>query len=249
MARKNKRKQPAEGPVSIQFLSGEYGALAREAERAAEVDADRLAEISEQMRRIRSINRFVGAKSLVELRMRGGPISTLIVNHQIGGEEMMAIMDIELARTAISGGLAFKPINYEPRVSASAKGEWSGKVSQAVERYRRWADFWNARTVHGDRTFRIVEAAIIEGRAFRAIEGDLRIRNGRAVRVCIAGLRDYAARSGEVVSRTAQQWMDDALRSFPIRGALQSAIDKHQMLRMQASQANPNYLGRAGADF
>ena len=40
-------------------------------------------------------------KTLVELRMRGGPMATLINGHKIGGEEMMAIMDIELAIDAM----------------------------------------------------------------------------------------------------------------------------------------------------
>jgi len=44
------------------------------------------------------------------------------------------------------------------------------------------------------------------------------------VTICIRGLRDYAARSGEVT--TARQWMDDALKSFPERGALAVAMGR-----------------------
>jgi len=45
-----------------------------------------------------------------------------------------------------------------------------------------------------------VIAAVIDGRAFRNIENDCRLGTGRGVTICIRGLRDYAARSGEVTT-------------------------------------------------
>jgi hypothetical protein len=234
MARKKQKEKEWAGEITV--LNGELAELNRSTDRLMtmmqQADGDkelidrtaiRVVAAAAERRRIKAINKFVDGKSLVELRMRGGPMATLINGHKIGGEEMMAIMDIELAINALSGGLMFKPVSLELK-SAGAKADWSGKVSEAVERYRHWANFWSARAVKGDKTFAIVIAAVIEGRAFRAIEQDCNIGTGRASLVCVRGLRDYAARSAEVVPRIAKQWMDEALLSFKDRSPLAKAV-------------------------
>ena len=230
MARKKQKDKEWSGKVTV--LTGELDELNRNTDRLMvmmqQSDGDkelidrtavRVVAAAAERKRIKAINKFADGKTLVELRMRGGPMAVLINNHKIGGEEMMAIMDIELAITAISGGLMFKPVSLELK-SAGKKADWSGKVSEAVERYKTWANFWSKRVAAGDRTLAIVIAAVIDGRAFRNIEQDYSIGTGRASLICVRGLRDYSARAGEVTSRLAHRWMDDDLRSFGDRSPL-----------------------------
>lgn len=246
MARKKKRDNEWNGEVTV--LGSELAEVNRSTDRlmtmmqqsgkdeVIERTAFRVAAEAAERRRIKDINKFVDGRTLTELRMRGGPIATLINKHRIGGEEMMAIMDIELAITTIAGGLLFKPVSLELK-SAGVKSDPSNKALDARRRYEAWANFWSKRAVNGDRTLAIVIAAVIDGRAFRAIEDDYSIRNGRAVMICIRGLRDYSARSGEVTSRLAHQWMEDALKSFKDRGPLSKAIAMHLAVRQQEQVA------------
>lgn len=72
----------------------------------------------------------------------------------------------------------------------------------------------------GDRTLEIVIAAVIDERAFHAIEADVGIRHGVAARVVIAALRDYAARAGWTDRRIGDAWIEAAAGAFaPRRGA------------------------------
>jgi hypothetical protein len=241
MARKKKKADDWNGTVTV--LTGELAELDRGTDRlmemARQADGDhdridrvavRIAAAQAERRRIKSINKFVDGKTLLEMRMRGGPMATLINNERIGGEEMMSIMDIELAILAISGGLQIKPVSLELK-SAGMKGEISNRALEARRRYESWAKFWSARAVSGDRTMAIVIAAVIDGRAFRVIEQDYGISPGRGSVICVRGLRDYSARSGEVTSRLAKQWMDEALRSFKDRSPLSKAVARAKALR------------------
>jgi hypothetical protein len=243
MARK-KRKE-IEGPIDITVLTGELVDIDRSVDRlmmmATQADGDdelidrtakRVVDATAQRKRIRAINRAMEGKSLVELRLSGGPMATLISGHKIGGEEMMAIMDIELAFMALSGAMMIKPVSLELK-SAGKKAEWSSRTSDAVEAYRLWADFWSKRRTFGDRTMEIVTRSVLNGHAFRVIEQDIGIRNGMGPKIAVRGLRDYAARAGWVTRRIGDGWMDEALTSFngqPLE-ALALAIARAQALK------------------
>ena len=249
MARKNKKRKDIEGPVDVRVLTGELADIDRGVDRLLEMmrqsDGDkevidrtavRVVAATAERKRIRDINRAMGGKTLVELRMRGGPMAVLINNHRIASEEMMAIMDIELAVLCISGGLQIKPVSLELK-SAGVKGEISSRGLEARRRFEAWAKFWSARAVAGDKTMAIVLAAVIEGRAFRVIEQDYGIGTGRGAMICIRGLRDYSARSGEVTSRLAHQWMDDALLSFRDRTPLAKAVARAKAVKAEERAA------------
>jgi hypothetical protein len=245
MARKTKKKKDIEGPTDITVLTGELADIDRSVDRLMEMarqsDGDketidrvavRIVAATVERKRIKAINRAMGDKTLVELRMRGGPVATLVNNHDIGSEEVMAIMDIELAILAISGGLQIKPVSLELK-SAGMKGEISNRALEARRRFEAWAKFWTCRAVAGDKTMAIVIAAVIEGRPFRVIEQDYNIGTGRAVKVCIRGLRDYSARCGEVAARLAQKWMADALLSFRDRSPLSVAVARAKAFKRE----------------
>jgi hypothetical protein len=226
-----KKKKEIDGPTDIRVLTGELADIDRgidrmnamvaiEMKRRGSGDKDlidrfavRIVDATAQRKRIRAINRAMEGKSLLELRLSGGPMAVLINGHQIGGEEMMAIMDIEIAFMALSGAMMIKPVSLELK-SAGQKAEWSSKTSDAVEGYIAWANFWSGRKTYGDRTMEIVTRSVVAGHSFRVIEQDIGIRNGQGPKIAVRGLRDYAARAGWVTRRTATQWMEEALTSF-----------------------------------
>lgn len=156
----------------------------------------------------------VGPSPLTAIRLRSSPIAWLISKQKIGGDEFRAAVDIETAFTAISGALMFKPLSME-KTSPGRRRDWNDKTSDAVERYRAFADHWSARKKQsGDKTLEILIAAVIDHRSFNVIEEDLSLRHGKAKTVTIRGLRDYAARAEWVDRRTAATWKQEAAQSF-----------------------------------
>ena len=85
-----------------------------------------------------------------------------------------------------------------------------------VSNYQRFAKHWSIRSKLGDPTLEIMVAAIVDERAFSVIDDDLCLRHGKSIRATVAGLRDYAARSGIVTGRVAAIWMERAETIFPI---------------------------------
>jgi hypothetical protein len=228
MARKSKKKNAeAEWNGQITVLTGELSDVEREIDRiqamtnqadpdddaVIEIAAKRIAGATASRKRIKAINKAMAGKTLLELRKASGPMEALIMNHDIAGEEMMAIMDIEMAMMALSGAGMIKPVSLELK-SSGKKGEWSKVTADAVENYVAWANFWSARQTYCDHTSEIVVRAVVHGHAFRVIERDVGIGTGRGAVICVRGLRDYAARSGWVARGIATKWMDDALTSF-----------------------------------
>jgi hypothetical protein len=147
------------------------------------------------------------------LKFRSAPLVRLADKQRIGSEEIRAADDIAIAFHAQAGALAIKPPSLEKR-DATYQGHDSTWVIDAVSRYKRWARHWSARARAGDRTLEIVIAAVIDERAFHAIEADVGIRHGVAARVVIAALRDYAARAGWTDARTADAWIEGAATAF-----------------------------------
>ena len=105
----------------------------------------RIAGATASRKRIKAINKAMAGKTLLELRKASGPMEVaLIMGHNIAGEEMMSIMDIEMAMMALSGAGMIKPVSLELK-SSGKKGEWSKVTYDAVENYVAWANFWSAR--------------------------------------------------------------------------------------------------------
>ena len=156
----------------------------------------------------------MAGKTLLELRKASGPMEALIMNHDIAGEEMMAIMDIEMAMMALSGAGMIKPVSLELK-SSGKKGEWSKVTADAVENYVGLGELLvgagKPTATIRRRSWSVLSST---GHAFRVIERDVGIGTGRGAVICVRGLRDYAARSGWVARGIAAKWMDDALTSF-----------------------------------
>jgi hypothetical protein len=156
------------------------------------------------------------------LKFIPAPLARLADKKRIGAEEIRAADDIAVAFHAQAGALMIKPPSLEKR-DATHHGREPVRVIDAVCRYKRWAQHWSARSRHGDRTLAIVIAAVIDERAFHAIEADIGVRHGVAARVTIAALRDYAARAGWTDRRTADAWIAAAAEAFaprrPARGS------------------------------
>jgi hypothetical protein len=137
----------------------------------------------------------VGGTGATIIKFLPAPLARLADKQRIGSEELRAADDIATAFHAQAGALLIKPPSLEKR-DATYHGREAAWVIDAVTRYKRWAAHWSARARRGDRTLVIVIAAVVDERAFHAIEADVGIRHGHAARIVIAALRDYAAPCG-----------------------------------------------------
>lgn len=176
----------------------------------------RLAGDTPAARRIKLINAYLGARenALAEVRLRGSPMATLIERGSAKGEELAAAQEIELAFTAISGAMMFKPQSLE-RTDRGVRRDWSSRTADAVKQYQHWANHWSARRKAClDYTLECVIALVIDQRPVRAIGADLGFGHAKIERAVICGLRDYAARAGWVDGKIAAQWMDAAEETF-----------------------------------
>jgi len=174
----------------------------------------------------------VGGTGATILKFLAAPLARLADKKRIGTEEIRAADDIAVAFHAQAGALMIKPPSLEKRDAThyGCEPDW---IIDAVSRYKRWAHQWSARARHGDRTLEIVIAAVIDERAFHAIEADVGIRHGVAARVVIAALRDYAARAGWTDRRTGDAWIEAAADAFAprrrsIRHAAASRTRQHR---------------------
>jgi hypothetical protein len=160
--------------------------------------------------------REIGGTGATILRFRAAPLVRLIERQRIGTEEMRAADDITTAFHAQAGAVMIKSPSLEKR-DAAYHGREPVWVIDAVSRYKRWARHWSRRTQHGDPTLEIVVAAVVDERAFYAIEADVGIRHGMAARVVIAALRDYAARAGWTDRNIGEAWIKEAEAIFVLR--------------------------------
>lgn len=157
-----------------------------------------------------------GGTGATILRLRAAPLARLIEKKRVGSEEVRAADDMTAAFHAQAGAVMIKSPSFEKRDAAYHGGEptW---IIDAVSRYKRWARHWSQRARHGDRTLEIVVAAVVDERAFHAIEADVGMRHGMAARAVIAGLRDYAARAGWTDRNTGEAWIKEAEAMFSLR--------------------------------
>lgn len=250
MLRKTKTN---DAPVAITLLSGELANINRSLDilqavsdqgigndALIELAANRIAGATAARKRIKAINAAMAGRSLAEIRKSSGPMEALINSHKISTEELMAVMDIEKAMMALAGAGMIKPMSIELK-SAGKKRDWSRMTSDAVQNYIAWANFWSARRTYGDRTAEIVVRVVIHGQSFREIAQDVGKDRETCPRIAVRGLRDYAARSGWVARRVAQQWMREALTSFkgtPL-GELGLAIDRAKKLPHERAGTPP----------
>jgi hypothetical protein len=160
--------------------------------------------------------REIGGTGATILRLRAAPLVRLIEKQRIGTEEMRAADDITTAFHAQAGEVMIKSPSLEKR-DATHHGREPVWVIDAVSRYKRWARHWSQRAPQGDPTLEIVVAAVVDERAFYAIEADIGIRHGMAARVVIAALRDYAARAGWTDRNIGQAWTQEAEAIFVLR--------------------------------
>jgi len=158
----------------------------------------------------------IGGTGATILRFLAAPLVRLIEKKRIGTEEVRAADDIAMAFHAQAGALMIKSPSLEKR-DATYHGREPAWIIDAVSRYKRWARHWSQRARQGDRTLEIVIAAVIDERAFHAIEADVGIRHGMAARVVIAALRDYAARAGWTDRNTGEAWITEAEAIFVLR--------------------------------
>lgn len=181
----------------------------------------------DERKRIREINKV--AVDLACLRLRGGPLASLIDRKKIGPAEVTAAQDIDRAFSALTLGIGFKPISLERR-DRGGDSHWPVATIDAVKRFQKWSDFWSDRKKRGDKSLPICIAAVIDERSLSGIEDDEGVRNGTAGKVVARMLRDYAARAGWVTGNLAAQWMTDAEMSFRL-DPLTVAVRRHAALR------------------
>lgn len=181
----------------------------------------------DERKRIRDINKI--AIDLACLRLKGGPLASLIDRKKIGPVEVTAAQDIDRAFTAITLGIGFKPISLE-RKDRGGDTNWPAATIDAVRRFQGWATFWSERKKRGDKSLPICIAAVIDERSLSGIEDDEGIRNGSAGKIVARMLRDYSARAGWVTGHLALQWKADAEMSFRL-DPLTVAIRRHASLR------------------
>jgi hypothetical protein len=158
----------------------------------------------------------IGGTGATILRLRPAPLVRLIEKQRIGSEEIRAADDITTAFHAQAGEVMIKSPSLEKR-DATYHGHEPVWIIDAVSRYKRWTRHWSQRAQHGDPTLEIVVAAVIDERAFYAIEADIGIRHGVGARVVIAALRDYAARAGWTDRNIGQAWIKEAEAIFVVR--------------------------------
>lgn len=184
---------------------------------------------TETMKRIRQINDMLnsathyaakdapesGGTKLTTIRVEQNPIATLLARKKIGGEELMAAQDIELAVMAIAGASMFKPLTMEKSDRSHIAKDWPKTTADAVERYQHFANHWSKRKKQsGDPMLEVVYSAVVDQWTMRTIGSDLGYHHSKIERAVICGLRDYAARAGWLERRAAQAALDAAAGMF-----------------------------------
>jgi hypothetical protein len=217
MALRSLKTERERGP-----LQGERSAISavrKSARRHPGGDAGAFGRLKRTIRRAERRSgdgREIGGTGATVLRLRPAPLVRLIERQRIGTEEIRAADDISTAFHAQAGAIMIKSPSLEKR-DATCHGREPVWVIDAVSRCKRWARHWSQRAQLGDPTLEIVIAAVIDERAFYAIEADVGARHGMAARVVIAALRDYAARAGWTDRNIGEAWTKEAEAIFVLR--------------------------------
>jgi hypothetical protein len=234
-----RKLKPPKPPITV--LAAEHAILGCEIARAT-LTASQLIAAKERRLQIEAIRNAMAGKTLTELRKARSPIEVLINTYKIGAEELAAVDDIKTAFNAVAGAGMIKSASLELR-SPGRQADWSKMTAGSVENYRKWADFWSGRRTFGDRTADIVVRAIVHEHSFRSLEAEYGIKHGRGAVIAQRGLRDYAARSGWVTRRTADDWMAEALKSFKGTPLGEYGLAVRRAKRLSADNLSPPASG------
>jgi hypothetical protein len=147
------------------------------------------------------------------IRLRASPVESLIDRGKIGSEEQMAADEISKVFMAISGALFPRGVSLE-RVDKSLAPPDPPSMIDAQARYRAFAAHWSDMAKKKHPLLAIMIEAIFDERPFRTIDQERGMRSGKAEKVVIAGLRDYAARAGWVTGRVRAAWLLEASSLF-----------------------------------
>lgn len=170
------------------------------------------------------------------LKLRDHPLAKMIIRHELVPEAVTAADEIHTAFHAIAGCVMIQPGSLE-RIDGRGKGDlpWLAHVSRPVSNYQAFARHWTKRANLGDPMLEVLIAVVIDERGIRDVAHQVRYHHSRVKRAVIAGLQDYAARSGFVTGGLATRWMDVAAGIFPVfgvdagarlaAGKLQHAVD------------------------
>lgn len=150
------------------------------------------------------------------LKLSSPPVVRLVERKKIGPEALEAAQEIEKVFTAITCGLLMHPPSMEKQ-DRSYGARDPGWLIDAQARYKRWMDHWSAMATRGHRLLEIVIAALYDMRPCHVIDNNMKLRNGKAEKVLICGLQDYAARAGWVRGKLAQAWQKEAAGLFRLR--------------------------------
>jgi hypothetical protein len=148
----------------------------------------------------------VGGTGQTVIRLSASPVQRLIESKAIGGEEVQAADEIVRVFMAISGALFPRSASLVRFDRGMAPPDPPGMID-AQARYRAFAAHWSDMAKHGHPLLAILIDALVDERGFRDIEAEHRMRNGKARKVVIAGLRDYAARAGWVSGQVRYSWL------------------------------------------
>lgn len=179
------------------------GAIIREARKAERVAGD---------------GKEIGGTGFTILRFTEPTISRLVTNGRIGPHEMRAIDEIDRVYCHLCAGMFRRaPTNMEKLDKGKRPDDPAWFLDAYHQRYLPWANEWSRRRKqNGDLTLEIVYDILFSDRSGREIDRDHGWRNGTAVEVFIAGVRDYAAIGGWPDRSERQAWTDMARRAVPL---------------------------------
>lgn len=159
----------------------------------------------------------IAGTGLTQLKLKSTPLAKLIDERRLPAEAITAADEICTAFHALASRMMVRSASIE-KIDGRGRGglPWSVQTIRSVENYQRFAKYWSARANLGDPTLGIVISAVIDERQVRTIAEDLSFGHNRVRRALIAGLQDYAARSGFVTGGLATRWQEDAEKVFPV---------------------------------
>jgi hypothetical protein len=169
-----------------------------------------VANVLESVRQARASSDHTTARMV--RRLQGSPLATLVSRGRIRMEELRAAEDIATAFLSASAGF----VSRQATNLRSSVRE-IGAPGETQERYGAFVQHWSRRAALGDPSLAIVIAVVVDQHPLASVEEDIGLPRGRAAEAVVALLRDYAARAGSVDPGSAQRWINDAAKVFPVR--------------------------------
>lgn len=173
------------------------------------------------MRQVRKAERVGGdgtehsGTGFTVLKHRLPPVAKLVETGKLGPEGLDAAREIERAFFALTRRLMVKGGLSLDRVDGGGMGTVPAAAAHAVAAYQSWANHWSRRRkMLGDPMLEVVIAAVIDERPVREIALDVGRRHSTVERGLVAGLQDYAARTGVVGGKLATSWIAQAAAVF-----------------------------------